>query len=782
MNTDERYSAIRLYLFSGLFLISGAAGLIYEITWERLLELYFGVTMISITLIVAAYMSGLGIGSFVGGRIARLSRNSLMLYGFLELGTAGFGLASPSIIIRIGQITAGTPYPLVFTISFGILLIPTILMGMTLPILTQSFVKHIPTSGQVVGVLYGINTLGAALGAAIGGYWLIGNYGLDGAIYIAVGINALAGVVALFASTNSQKPKAAGKSEELHPISAIQGHGSYTVILLASFLVGFISLGFEMLWLRILSIVNKNTAYNFPSFLFIFLLGLAIGGNVFGRKADESKNPIILFCEIELIGATLAVFTFLGFWLSLSLAPPWIRNFFLFQQPIPPFIEVAYKVTISKREIFLNLLNYFLPILILVLPASIVLGGALPTLDKIAINIPALSGERVGDVHLANIVGSVAGTLVISFILLPNLGSELTLKALAMATFLFPLLYFMSYNKTDSVINNYLLILISGLACLLGVILVPGKNLFYQQLYKVGSGGNVTFSETGQTVIAITYNDPAHKSGYIWLGGELNSSFPPNGIYENRALACSGASKPKNILIIGFGGGISSFFFKSLPGVDKITVVELLDGLSTLLATNLESARITLADSRVSYTVDDGRRYLNAYPDKKFDLISIDPLYEYTTGSNNLYSIEAFKIYESHLAPNGVLCAWTNEKHVIPYTMAQVFPHIDQFGNQFMVASNSPIHYDRNYMDQATADYSILAQSVFGDSIKTLPSSNYVLSQFQRSRDRILVDEKHTQILHDKTPWLEYYYFSSPIIREIITKPQDRLDFEDRIK
>ena len=429
----------KLFLFSFLFLISGAAGLIYEITWERLLELYFGVTMISITLIVAAYMSGLGIGSFVGGRIARLSRNSLMLYGFLELGTAAFGLASPSIIIRFGQITAGTPYPLVFTISFGILLIPTILMGMTLPILTQSFVKHTPTSGQVVGVLYGINTLGAALGAAIGGYWLIGNYGLDGAIYIAVGINALAGLGALLLSPISPKQPETYKTDQPASEPTQQEHWKYGTILLSSFVVGFVSLGFEMLWLRILSIVDKNTAYDFPSFLFIFLLGLAIGGNIFGRKADKSKNPFILFCEIELIGATLAVFTFLGFWLSLSLAPPWITNFFIFQQPIPPFIEVAYKLIISKREILLNLLNYFLPILILVLPASIVLGGALPTLDKIAINIPALSGERVGDVHLANIVGSVAGTLVISFILLPNLGSELTFKSAYIGNLLVPI-------------------------------------------------------------------------------------------------------------------------------------------------------------------------------------------------------------------------------------------------------------------------------------------------------------------------------------------------------
>ncbi len=620
-------SAIKLYLFSGLFLISGAAGLIYEITWERLLELYFGVTMISITLIVAAYMSGLGIGSWIGGSIARRPKNSLMLYGLLELGTAGFGLASPTIIIRIGQITAGTPYLLVFILSFGILLIPTILMGMTLPILTQSFVKQVQSSGQIIGILYGINTLGAALGSAISGYWLIGNYGLDGAIYIAVGINALAGVGALAASTNSLKQQSVVKTNEVEIQSVRSGHWSYPVILLSSFLVGFISLGFEMLWLRILSVVDKDTAYNFPSFLFVFLLGLAIGGYVFGSGADKSKNPIILFCEVELTGAALAVLTFLGFWLSLSHNPIWAQNFMQFQQPVSPFIQVGQNILLSKAAAFHSLWNYFLPILVLVLPASTVLGGALPVLDRIAISSPELSGKRVGNVHLANIAGSVVGTLAISFILLADIGSELTLKALAAAAFLFPLLYFISHRKTNPHIWNHRPLLPIGLVLVLGVLLVPGRNQFYSQLYQVPlNARRVIVSETDQAVLALTYNDKGSigaQGGYLWIGGEFNSYFPPDGSYENRALACAGASEPKNILIIGFGGGFSTLFFKSIPSIEHIIVVELLDRLSPFLTANLKSAQIALADPRVSYIVDDGRRYLYTFPNKKFDLIAI---------------------------------------------------------------------------------------------------------------------------------------------------------------
>jgi len=137
----QKRQSIILFLFASLFLISGAAGLVYQIVWERLLELFFGVTMVSVTLIVGAFMAGLGIGSLLGGRLARKVKNTLLVYGLLELGIASFGVISQPLIFWVGEGTAGSSYVLVFLISFGILLIPTTLMGMTLPLLTQSL-KH----------------------------------------------------------------------------------------------------------------------------------------------------------------------------------------------------------------------------------------------------------------------------------------------------------------------------------------------------------------------------------------------------------------------------------------------------------------------------------------------------------------------------------------------------------------------------------------------------------------------------------------------------------------
>ena len=196
LTKSKNYS--RLFIIAALFLLSGAAGLIYQIVWHRLLEIYFGVTMTAITLIVAAYMAGLGLGSLLGGRIAHRLQRVVLIYGIVEIGIAVFGYFSPELIHWIGQRTAGSPYPLVFLLSFALLLIPTALMGMTLPLLTQSFVNRVEISGQVIGLLYGINTLGAGLGALAAGYFLVGWLGFDGTTQVAVALNILVGIGAVF--------------------------------------------------------------------------------------------------------------------------------------------------------------------------------------------------------------------------------------------------------------------------------------------------------------------------------------------------------------------------------------------------------------------------------------------------------------------------------------------------------------------------------------------------------------------------------------------------------
>ena len=772
----------RLIFFSLLFLGSGAAGLIYQIVWERLLELYFGVTMTAITLIVAAFMAGLGLGSLYGGRIAEKQKNVLLLYGLLEIGIGVFGFISPNLIHSIGQATAGSPYWLVFILSFLLLLIPTFLMGMTLPLLSQAFIHRVETSGQIIGILYGINTIGAAIGTLAAGYILIGFFGFDGSINFAFALNAIVGLLAVFASRKRFKV-VPGEKEQPESFQKVEPKWGYGRILFASFLVGFIGLGYEMLWIRVLSIVNKNTVYGFPSILFVFLVGLSIGGYVWGRHADRSSNIERLFWNVELGVGLVASLTFFLVWISFNQnwGFNWAVDFWQMQKPLPALVDVDGSMVFSRRALLTSLINYFLPILILVLPSSFLMGGGLPILDRIAINNPEIAGRRIGDIHLANIIGSVVGSLAISFVLLPGIGSEWTLKSLVLMSFVFPLL-FMSRamgQKPQFKIVSYSTFLLACSALL--IFLLPNRGQFYSHLFESGTGKRAKIIESGDTVLALTFNTETNEPDWLWISGETNSFYPTNGTYESRALLCAGASHPKRILVIGMGGGITANFFQSIPGIEKIVIVELMEDLGDMLYENLVFNKITLDNPLVEYVVDDGRRYLHAHPEEKFDLIYADPLRWYSAGHNNLYSVEAMQLYRSHLTTKGVFCAYVDQQNVIPNTIAHVFPAIDQFRFRTVVASTNPLSYDLAYMKTLADNYiSVSSKFVNDETAETIQPEN-LLMQFARSHEQVLIEEDMYPTLTDTNPWLEYYFFNIPQRKPVWPKGDAQKKFFDRI-
>lgn len=760
INSAKSENNSRVLIIAVLFLLSGAAGLIYQIVWHRLLEIYFGVTMTAITLIVAAYMAGLGLGSLLGGRIAHRLKRVVLVYGIVEIGIAIFGYYSSDLIHWIGQRTAGSPYPVVFLLSFLLLLIPTLLMGMTLPLLAQSFVNRVDISGHMIGLLYGINTVGAGIGALITGFVLIGWAGLNGTTLIAVLLNFSVGISAM-ALLGREESAPQSESKEAH--SRASEDVSYRTILLAAFLTGFINLGFEMLWFRALGIWNKGTAYGFPSVLFVFLTGLAIGGFIWGRKADQSHDRVALFWKLQLSSGIIALlsFLFVAGALHIPSLQPWIKEAFANpQQPIPPFAETVNGLVFSRKLMISSLFQYFLPAFALVLPASLVMGGGLPVLDRIAITSANIAGKRVGDIHLANILGSVAGSLTISFAFLSWFGTELTLKVLALLSLAFTSLVW----KKRRTLQNKVYVLP---ACLIVLALVaPWRGVLYGKFYEVAASGPVATRESSDSTLALGFYSKPDSPAKLWIGGIQNSYFPSYGDYERSAFTCASASRPKKILIIGLGGSNTAYFLTQMPGVEKIVIVELIDDLGTLLDQYVLAAQKTLADPRVQYITDDGRRYLYAHPNETYDLIFIDPLNSFAAGHNNLYSREAMQLYQSHLDKGGIFCAWMNERHSIPKTAASVFSYLELF-RDWVVASNQEIEFDREYMNVGLATYLENSEGIFAAGVDASLTPDVIFEKYIGNRSCVLEEEKDTAILTDARPHLEYYYFFTPGGRSI---------------
>ncbi|MDD2921754.1 MAG: fused MFS/spermidine synthase [Anaerolineales bacterium] len=757
-----------IVLVSILFFLSGAAGLIYQTVWVRLLEIYFGVTLSATTLIVSAYMAGLGLGSLFGGRIAAKTRNAILIYGVVEAGVGAFGVFSPYLINWIGQNTAGSSYALVFLLSFILLLVPTVLMGMTLPLLTQAFVTRVETSGQVIGLLYGINTLGAAFGALASGYVLMGWFGFGVTLWSAAAINFLVGLGATLLRFNRGHAREADSPAKL--TSAPRVVWNYKAVLLSAFLVGFIDMGFEMLWFRLLGVFNKHSAYSFPSILFVFLIALALGGWYWGKKADESQDPPRLFWNLQIAVGVIAALSFLLIWRAINLPQiqSWLaENFNTFQQPVAAYLRAGEQVIFSRRTFLLGMAEYFLPILVIVFPAGLIMGGGLPVLDRIAIDQAALSGRRVGDIHLSNIFGSTLGTLAVSFVLLPNLGSEWTLKILSALTLSFLALYIVT-QKPRLKKSMFALPLV---LCIL-VATLPGKGQFYARLYQIASGRqSVVARESGDGILAVTFRGEKTDPADLWIGGLKNSFFPSTGNYERSALTCATAAHPKRILIIGLGGANTANFIAELPDVQEVVIVELMEELGALLDKNVPVARAALNHPAVRYIIDDGRRYLYANPNEKFDMIFIDPLWSFTAGHNNLYSQEAMRLYQNHLSESGVFCAWVNEQRFIPKTAATVFPYSDFFGD-YLVNGGQPIAYDMAYMTRVYENYLATQSAYLSPLAAEAMNPEEIMGRLRTDQKKVLYAEKEIPALTDLTPWLEYYYVCPPRFMKSLSASQ----------
>jgi predicted membrane-bound spermidine synthase len=183
-----------------LFMISGTAALIYQICWQRLLFEGFGVDIESVTIVVSTFMLGLGLGALAGGQIAdRFPGRVIPMFAMIELATGAFGVCSPYLIRAISAATVNGSLATIAAVNFGLLLIPTTLMGATLPILVTHVVRHYRNLGVSVGVLYFANTLGAAFGAGFTGFVALYHFGLTSTIYMAATLNAAVGATVWFA-------------------------------------------------------------------------------------------------------------------------------------------------------------------------------------------------------------------------------------------------------------------------------------------------------------------------------------------------------------------------------------------------------------------------------------------------------------------------------------------------------------------------------------------------------------------------------------------------------
>ncbi|MGC4123167.1 MAG: fused MFS/spermidine synthase [Myxococcales bacterium] len=660
---------------TSLFFVSGFAALIYEVSFGKVLAATFGTTSRANVTVVATYMGGLAIGSWLGGAFGARTRSPLRLYALLEGGVAllcavlpfAAKLIPPVYLALASGRSPSEPILIVYQVALSALLMlpPTVLMGMTLPVLYRRVTAGQQATGRAVAVLYGVNTLGAALGALLAGYVILPKLGLTDGMRLAVACNLFVALVGLRLAARD----AAG-TEAAPPAVPAGGAGARPVPakalgLTALFLVGFLCTTLEADYMHLLAVVAGNSTYAFSLMLFSFLVGLGLGGALSGRLLQPlGRAP-------ALVGALsfALCFAILGGGSVWDGVPGFFASF------------QRYALPHALRE-FIR----FLVCLGIMLPPTIVIGAMYPLSMECATG-PSGDTRALGRAAALNTVGNILGGFVGGLLLLDWLGGLGLQVLLAAVAFLVGAVA-IAFAHPGSRLKLGAL----GLVCLVGWGLLP-RELDYTRL---SSGANVYFAvqewgvaidkaesaDGGLTTVALKTLDGAPMHTLL-----TNGKFQGNDAGEVEAQYSFGlfpllhTAQRGNALVVGYGTGTSAHVVRS-AGFARLDVAELSRDIVSLADRYFShvNGRV-LEDPSVRLHVTDGRNLL-LLSKERYDLVSMEISSIWFAGAAMLYGQDFYRLVREHLAPGGVFQQWVQLHHITSEAMLTVlvtfrreFPH-----------------------------------------------------------------------------------------------------------
>ena len=663
-----------------LFFFSGFPALIYQLVWQRALFRIFGVNIESVTIVVTAFMLGLGLGSLAGGWLSKRRDIPLLpLLATIELLTAAFGTLSLGIFDRVGTLALGMPLPLTATIALVLVLVPTLLMGATLPVLVSHLARRSGNVGSSVGLLYYVNTLGAGAACLFCIVLLFPFMGMQGAVYVAVAMNAAVAMGALGAYFRERRGALPGPEQSRQLAAASTPILRFSSVLGLACASGFISLSYEIFFFRTMSYATGSSATAFAGTLGAFLVGLASGSREAGVLcATAAPDTVVKRVVARLIVANAVGLLFLPVldhmaWLKLGV------------------VGVA---------------------LALVYVLARCWGMLLPCLAQLGIAADSRTGMRTAWLYLANILGSAAGSIVTGFVLMNHLNligiAELLVVAgLTCSTALMFALPLTPHQKWQRAGLTF--------ACgLLFVMLLPvlATNVLESLLPRSTGDSTGPFARVVENRNGIITVD---RSGVVYGDGIYDGRFntdlvhDTNGIVRPFSLSLYHAA-PRDVLMIGLSSGSWAQVIANNPEVSSFTIVEINPGYMKLVAEVPEVASV-LTNPKVTIFIDDGRRWLRLNRERRFDVIVSNTTFYFRANAANLLSTDFLELIKRHLRPGGIFFYNTTSSDRVQRTGCLAFPFGARFTNH-MVVSGSPIVWDFERWRRNLEGYRIDGQPV----------------------------------------------------------------------
>jgi spermidine synthase len=671
---------------------SGVAALIYEIVWFQLLELVIGSTAVSLGVLLATFMGGTCLGSLILPRLAWPRRNPLRAYAAIEFGIGVFGLLVLLLMPFVGNVySAWSGFGSRGLVAAACLLLPTMLMGATLPALAGS------VGSEGLGFLYGSNIAGAVFGCLFSGFYLLPKFEVGTATYVAVAINVVVSGVALLLA-----------SDVGIAIAEPGGHAFpdgtvYFVIALS----GLCALASEAIWTRILGLLLGASVYAFSLILAVFLTGLGLGSGIGSCVSRDRARQALGWCQLLLAGAIA--------WTAYSLGaslPYW---------PIDPSLS---------SSIGFNFQLDLARALWALLPPTLLWGASFP-LALSAVSRRQDSSKLFAGVYAANTLGAIAGGLGASLLLIGWIGSQHAQQLLCALSVISGLLLLLRSPSKGTASFCGIAVLLSALLIYKIPPVAPVLIAHGRYAASWAGKGEIVYAAEGMNSSVAVSKFP-NEAITFHVSGKIQASNVPRDMRLQRMLGHLSTLTPANpgsVLVIGCGAGITAGAVSIDPRVEHLTIVEIEALVPKAAATYFSKENFNvLHNPKVEVRIDDGRHYLMTTKEK-FDAITVDPLDPWVKGAANLYTKEFLDVVKQRLNPGGVVTMYiqlfeTNQDAVksAAATFFEVFPNGTVWGNPYqgkghdmlLLGQIAPLRIDLDAMERRMSrpEYRKVVQSL----------------------------------------------------------------------
>lgn len=690
-----------------LFFLSGAAGLIYEVTWQRMLGVVFGTSALAISTVLIVFMGGMSLGSFLLGKLTDRMRNPFLFYGILEGGIGLLCLFVPIALSNISEVYRSF-YPSLqnsfiglslvrLALVIAVLLPPTFLMGGTFPAFSSAY-ANLGEAGKDLSIVYAVNTSGAVVGTLLGGFVLLPNLGISSTIKVAVAINFLVFLLALALAKTREGVEEVSAPPIIYPSSTAN------LAIIAIGLSGFASMALEVAWTRALHMVFGITTYAFTTMLASFLLGLVIGSAVLARYIERVKDLPLLLAFVEM-GAGFTALLFSRVIDFLPIVFLWLfkyiqNNFFLFY-----------------------LCQFVICFLVLLLPTSL-FGASFPLATRIALRSREQFAGGVGKVYAFNTLGNILGSFLSGFLLIRVVGAG------------------------GVIVIASLLNILAGAVMLKGVVAVPkprlreawgiwGAVLFFALMpfrwnierlasgvylyapYYLGQGSFEKAKEAMEARMIIYYKDSitstitvlqGYQNGVPALALQIDGKTEASSYgdlttqYMVAHLPLLLHPAPKKVMIVGLASGCTLGAALCHP-VEEVKCAEIEPAMIEASKFFKEVNEEWWEDQRAKVIIEDGRNFLSLTPEK-YDCIISEPSNPWISGLGNLFTREFYQICKDHLTDGGIFALWVpayitsmeDFKGIIA-TICSVFPYVTAWNyppiypDVIIICSNKPFRF-----------------------------------------------------------------------------------------